>query len=181
MASTSFVNIDFGMRKVLIIGSGGSGKSTFASHLGQLTNLDVIHLDQLYWRSGWVETPKHEWLEIVSGILNRDQWIIDGNYSGTLEVRLKACDTIVFLDLPRTICVWRIVWRMITNWRRTRPDMTPGCPEKFNLGFIRWVWDYPVQTKPGMVRLLEDYRRTRRVITLNSRRAVRDFLSSFES
>lgn len=109
MVPTSFVNIDFErLRKVLIIGSGGSGKSTLANRLGQRTNLEVIHLDQLYWRSGWVETPKAEWLEIVSDIVKRDQWIIDGNYSGTLEPRFKACDTIIFLDLPRTVCVWRI-------------------------------------------------------------------------
>lgn len=69
----------------------------------------------------------------------------------------------------------------MTNWRRTRPDMSAGCPEQFNPEFIRWVWNYPSQTKTGVVRLLEDYRGTRLVITLDSRRAVREFLSKFES
>ncbi len=83
------------MRRVLVIGSGGAGKSTFARRLGDILQIDVIHLDTFYWRPGWVETPKPEWREIVLGLVQRESWIMDGNFSGTLEQRLEACDTVI--------------------------------------------------------------------------------------
>lgn len=90
------------MKRVLVIGSGGSGESTLARRLGELLHLEVKHLDQLYWRSGWHEPPKNEWLETVKELTSADSWIMDRNFGGTLEVRIQRCDTIVFLDLPRT-------------------------------------------------------------------------------
>ena len=86
--------LDNGMRKVLVIGSGGAGKSTFARRLGALLELEVIHLDSLYWSAGWVEMPKAEWQRVVEELLSRRAWIIDGNYSGTLQMRLEACERV---------------------------------------------------------------------------------------
>src|SRR5688572_10638339 len=100
-----------GMRRILVIGSGGAGKSTVAARLGQSLGLEVFHLDKFFWRPGWVESPREEWSETVTELISRDSWIIDGNYSGTLEMRIRRCDTIVFLDLPRLLCLWRIVQR----------------------------------------------------------------------
>ena len=88
------------MRKVLVIGSGGAGKSTFASKLSKRTGLPLIHLDSLYWRPGWIETSTAEWDQTIEHLLGRDTWIMDGNYGRTLERRLAACDTVIFLDLP---------------------------------------------------------------------------------
>lgn len=85
------------MRKVLVIGSGGAGKTTFAKRLSKILNIEVIHLDALYWNPGWVETPELEWRKIVEGLIVRDSWIMDGNYSGTLDLRIKACDTVIIL------------------------------------------------------------------------------------
>src|SRR6266436_5243884 len=101
------------MKRVLIIGSGGAGKSTFARRLNNILNLGLIHLDTLYWNPGWVETPKPEWRAIVEGLLGKDSWIIDGNYSGTLDIRIAACDTIIFLDIGRATCAWRILKRLL--------------------------------------------------------------------
>src|SRR6266404_5200610 len=121
------------MKKILIIGSGGAGKSTFAARLGKVLELDVIHLDKLYWKPGWVETPKEEWKEIVEEIVKRDSWIIDGNYGGTREIRLRACDTVILLDTPRYICIYRILKRALLYRNRTRPDMGTSCREKLDL------------------------------------------------
>jgi adenylate kinase family enzyme len=85
------------MKKVLVIGSGGAGKSVFARQLGQVLNIDVVHLDALYWHPGWAETPRAEWRKVIEGLVRRDAWIIDGNYSNTLDFRLEACDTVIFL------------------------------------------------------------------------------------
>jgi adenylate kinase family enzyme len=89
------------MKRVLVLGSGGAGKSTFARRLGDLLNIEVKHLDKFYWRSGWTEPAKDEWLKIVNELTRGDSWIIDGNYGGTIEARLERCDTVVFLDMPR--------------------------------------------------------------------------------
>src|SRR5687768_10312617 len=96
------------MKKILVIGSGGSGKSTLARQLGELLGIEVKHLDRLYWQAGWTEPSKEEWLHKVKALTSEDSWVMDGNFGGTLEVRMQRCDTIVFLDLPRPLCLWRI-------------------------------------------------------------------------
>jgi adenylate kinase family enzyme len=165
------------MRKVLVIGSGGAGKSTFAKRLGARLKVAVIHLDSHYWRPGWVETPKAEWLKTVEELLERDSWVMDGNYSGTLDHRLKACDTVIFLDLPRTVCLWRVLKRLLMHWRRSRPDMAAGCPENFNLDFIRWVWNYPQRARPKVIRVLGEQAGGKKIIRLQSRAEVEKFLA----
>lgn len=130
------------MQRVLIIGPCGSGKSTLARELGPKLGLTVFHMDQLNWKTGWVESSKDEIRERLSAILAMDRWLIDGNYGGTLEPRLKRADTIVYLDYPIRLCVGRLLRRIWTYRGRTRPDMTEGCPERFDLPFlfylIRW-------------------------------------------
>src|SRR5215211_7294532 len=136
------------MKRILVIGSGGAGKSTVSTKLGQLLNLEVHHLDKFYWRPGWVETPPEEWRETVTELIGRDSWIIDGNYSGTLELRIQKCDTIVFLDLPRLLCLWRIVKRNFRYRNGGRPDIAAGCPEKLDAEFVSWVWNYATRSRP---------------------------------
>lgn len=166
------------MRKILVIGSGGSGKSTFAERLGVRTGLPVIHLDSLFWRAGWCEPPRDEWAARVDELLKRDEWIMDGNYGGTLERRLAACDTVVFLDLPRVLCLWRIIWRSVRYRGRSRPDMAEGCPERLTWEFVRWVWGYPRTRRPGVLKKLGELREGQKVYVLRSRREVRRFLEA---
>src|SRR5687767_2312220 len=118
------------MQKVLVIGSSGAGKSVFAARLAERAGLPLIHLDAIYWKPGWIKTQKDEWTGRVDELLARDGWVMDGNYAGTLDRRLAACDTVVFLDLPRTVCLWRAVKRRIVYRHGSRPDMTPGCNER---------------------------------------------------
>jgi adenylate kinase family enzyme len=166
------------MRKVLVIGSAGAGKSTFAKRLGDLLALEVIHLDALYWNRGWVETPKDEWLKKTVELLNRDSWIIDGNYSNTLELRFGACDTVIFLDIERRICLWRVVKRSIKYWHSERPDMAEGCPEQFNWEFMKWIWDYPRRTRPRVVELLRSRSQNKTVIWLRTGAEIEKLLTS---
>jgi adenylate kinase family enzyme len=168
------------MRKILVIGSSGSGKSTFATRLGTLLNLEVSHLDKLFWRSGWSEPAPEEWLQIVTALTERDSWILDGNYTGTLELRVKKCDTVIFLDLSRWLCLWRIVTRVLRYRKENRPDMAEGCPEKLDLEFVLWVWNYPRRTKPKVVKLLCESCEGKEIVWLRSRREVERFLARFE-
>lgn len=166
------------MRRVLVIGSGGAGKSTFAARLAEHTGLPLIHLDRLYWRPGWTEPPGDEWAETVEQLVQRERWIMDGNYGGTLERRLAACDTVVFLDLPRTVCLTRVLRRRIRFRGRARPDMTPGCPERLSWEFIRWIWTYPARRRPKILKRLYELRAGQRAVILRSQRAVEEFFRS---
>jgi len=166
------------MRKVIVIGSGGAGKSTFAARLGERTGLPVIHLDALFWRAGWQETPRDEWGARVDELLKRDEWIMDGNYGGTMDRRLAACDTVIFLDFLRTLCLWRVVKRRMRFRGRTRPDMAEGCQERLNLEFVRWIWTYPRANRPGVLKKLSELGEGQRVIVLRSPREARRFLEA---
>ena len=162
------------MKRVLVIGSGGAGKSTFAKRLHEILEIEVIHLDTLYWNPGWVETPKDEWEKIVRELTQRDSWIIDGNYSGTLDIRIAACDTVIFLDVARTVCLWRVFKRVLFFRNGRRTDMAEGCDERFNLEFMKWIWDYPKRTRPKVLKLLKDS--SKNVVRLRTRYDIERFL-----
>ena len=133
------------MQRVAVIGPGGAGKTTFARALGTKTGLDVVHLDTLFWKPGWVETPRDEWRAMQEEVVARDAWIIDGNFGATLDVRLSRADTVVFLDFPRALCLRRAVVRAIRN--HGKPTQAEGCPEGFEVEFYRWIWSYPKESR----------------------------------
>jgi adenylate kinase family enzyme len=166
------------MQRILIIGSGGSGKSTLSIRLGSLLGLPVIHLDTLYWSPGWVEPDKSQWAKTVRQVIEQDSWILDGNYSGTLAERIEACDTVIFLDVSRSICVWRVLKRAINHRGRTRPDMSAGCPERLNLTFLLWIWNYPNRSRRKVLELLDRARATKNVVHLRTRRDVERFIEA---
>jgi adenylate kinase family enzyme len=165
------------VRRVLVIGSGGAGKSTLAVRIGERLGLPVVHLDALYWRPGWVPTPADEWARTVGRLAARDAWVMDGNYGGTLDARLAACDTVVFLDLPRWLCAWRVARRVLRFHGRSRPSMAPGCPERLSLEFLRWVWEYPRQRRPGVLRRLAALDAGQRAVILRSTADVDRFVA----
>jgi len=165
------------MNRVVVIGSGGSGKSTFSRELGLVTGIPVIHLDREYWRPGWEETPKDEWAIRVAEMLGGERWIIDGNFGGTREMRMRAADTIIFLDLPRRVCLYRILKRTVKYYGRSRPDMAEGCNERLDLEFILWVWNYRNRGRKRILAELEGLG-DRRVIILKNRRQVIEFLAA---
>jgi adenylate kinase family enzyme len=169
------------VRKILVIGSGGAGKSTFARKLGGRLGLEVIHLDREHWRPGWVEMPKDEWRRKVEELAARESWVMDGNYSGTLDVRLAACDTVIFLDLPRAVCLWRVLKRAATYRGTSRPDMAEGCPEKIDFEFVKWVWGYRSGSRPKVLALLERHSRGKQIIRLRTRAEVESFLANVGS
>ena len=164
------------MQRVLVIGSGGAGKSTFAAQLAQRTGLPLIHLDRHYWRAGWIEPAKDEWLAKVDELVAGERWIMDGNFGGTMERRLAACDTVVFLDVSRWVCLWRVISRRLRHRGEARPDMTPGCHERLDASFLWWIFNYPERSKPKVLRRLAALRPEQRVVVLHSRREVEAFL-----
>jgi len=108
---------------VAVVGSGGAGKSTFARALGGVTGLPVVHLDEHYWRPGWVEPSKTEWSAIQTDLVSRDRWIMDGNYGGTFDVRFARADTVIVLSLPRAACLVGSTRRFSNGSGGTRPTV----------------------------------------------------------
>ena len=92
------------MKRIIVIGSSGAGKTRLSQRLSKILGIGLIHIDRVYWKPDWVEPTKGEWRVKLDEILKRDSWIIDGNYSATLDMRLAACDTAIFLDIRRTLC-----------------------------------------------------------------------------
>ncbi|MEP6697056.1 MAG: TIGR03086 family metal-binding protein [Pseudonocardiales bacterium] len=139
------------MQRIVVAGSGGAGKSTVAREIGTRLGLPVVHLDQLFWRPGWLETPRDEWAQVVRVMTARQHWVMDGNYSGTVDVRLARADAVVLVDLPRLLCLSRVLRRWWRYRGSARPDMTPGCRERLTWAFVRWIWMYPHRSRPKLL------------------------------
>ena len=136
----------------------------------------MIHLDQLAFRPGWVSVPKDEWRAQQESIVQGESWIIDGNRESTMPIRLGACDTVIFLDYPRAVSTFRALKRQLLN--RGRSVQAEGCPERLDVGFIRWVWRYNTAHRPRTLRLISEHARTAQLITLRRPRETERFLSS---
>jgi adenylate kinase family enzyme len=143
--------------RILIIGSPGSGKSTLARALAARTGLPLHHLDQLYWQPGWVETPRPAFEARLATVTAEPRWIIDGNYSGTLAMRLAAADRVILLDLSPFRCAWRIVRRWLATRGRVRADMAPDCPERLDWGFLWYVLSFRLRVLPRVEAKLAGY------------------------
>ena len=163
----------------MVIGSGGAGKTTVARRIAAATGLPLVHLDRLFWRPGWVRTPTAEWHRLMEDLVAADRWVIDGNYGGTMDLRLAAADTVVFLDVSRLRCLARIGRRALLHRGRTRDDMTPGCPERVTWEFVRWVWSYPAIHRPRILSTLSAFEAAGgRVAVLRTDSETREFLSA---
>ena len=165
------------MERILIIGCSGSGKSTLARALGKKLELPVVHLDQLWWREGWQNVSVDDFDAKLAAVLVRDRWIIDGNYSRTMEQRLERCDTVVYLDFSRWTCLWGMLQRVLGSYGKVRPDMAPGCPERFDWEFIRWIWNYNKRNRPDNELHLAKARHAEKIV-LKNRKQVRAFLQT---
>lgn len=164
------------MKKVLVIGSSGAGKSTFSRRLSDLTGIEIIHLDKIYWKPKWTEPSKEEWKATLEKATGGEKWIMDGNYSNTLDIRIPACDTVIFLETPRALCVYRVLKRVAFSYKKTRPDMAADCVERFDWEFIKWIWDFENRSKPKIERFLEQFKNEKTIIRLRSKSEVEDFL-----
>ncbi|MEO5704753.1 MAG: AAA family ATPase, partial [Candidatus Limnocylindrales bacterium] len=164
------------MKRVAVIGGGGAGKSKFARELGERTALPVIHLDRLYWKPGWVPMPEDAWQALHAELIEPDRWIIDGNYGSTMESRLAAPDTVVFLDLPRLVSIRGALQRHWRYRRGGRPDAAPGLQERIDLKFLWWIFRYPDTRRPAVLARLAKLPATTQVFRIRSRREAREML-----
>lgn len=167
-------------RRWMVLGASGGGKSTYSRKLAEVLGLPTIHLDLEYWRPGWVEPPKPEWREKVAELASRDAWVMDGNYSGTLDLRAPRAEVAILLDPPVWTSLAGVYRRKLQYKNETRPDLPEGCPEQWpDLQFLHWIVSYKWRSRPRVLRLLGEAPHVR-FFHLKSRRAAGDLLSELE-
>lgn len=163
------------MEKIIIIGSPGAGKSTFARALRDRTGLPLFYLDRLWHKADKTNVSREEFDAALDDILRRDRWIIDGNYIRTMERRLQACDTVFLLDLPAEACLEGARARV----GKAHEDL-PWIETEFDPEFRQWILDFPKDQLPVIYELLERYRAGRRVVIFRSREEADEWISRSE-
>jgi adenylate kinase family enzyme len=166
------------MERIIIIGCGGSGKSTLAQLLGEKLTLPVVHLDQIWWAPGnWQHRQREEFDELLKAEVEKTRWIMDGNFNRTIETRLEKCDTVIYLDYSRWICLFSWLKRVITNWGKAREDMAPGCAEWFDPEMAAWIWTFNKKNRERYHRLLSQ-QTEKTVYIFKNRRQLKEFLNT---
>lgn len=172
------------MKRIMVIGvSAGAGKSTFARQLGRILDIEVHHLDTLYWKPGWVEATLDEFSAGQKDMAKKDQWIIEGNYSSTQRIRSEHADTIIYLEVPLALCLYRVVKRWWANRGKTRPDLGEGCPEKINWDFIWFILSTYHRRKRNLaarLRLLQSAGPEKSVHILKGKKEIQAFLNEIK-
>ncbi|MEK4921217.1 topology modulation protein [Cytobacillus sp. FSL R5-0569] len=169
------------MKKIMVIGvSAGVGKSTFARKLSKKLQIDVHHLDTLYWLPNWKESTEERFVHLQQGIIKQPEWIIEGNYTSTFPIRTAAADTIIYLELPLSTCLYRIFKRRIQFHKRSRPDIAEGCHEKIDWIFFKFIVTTYYRRKTKMHERFRKYKDTKpnlKIITLRSSKEIAAFLT----
>ncbi len=155
--------------RIMIIGSGGAGKSTLAREMGQLLKLPVHHLDLHYWQPGWQAAPAHEWSEFLKKLVVEPEWIIDGNYGRTMDIRMEKADVIIFMDVSPWVAICRVFKRRLQYHGRSRPDLNAGCPERIDWEFVKYVGNFRKNKRPEIRQKLQEIVGAMIVIIRNSK------------
>jgi len=163
-------------KRILILGCSGAGKSTLARSLHKELDLPIIHLDQHYWKPNWIESTKAEWTAKVAELIKDDEWIMDGNYGGTLDMRIERADTIIFKDASTFTCLYRVIRRIFKYRGQVRPDMTEGCIERFDLEFFHYVLVYNLVRRKTILKKISAFDQDKQVIITRSQLDVVDKL-----
>lgn len=163
------------MKRIMIIGPGNAGKSTLAIKLGKSLNLPVYHLDKIFWLPNWVTIDREKFIEEQSKITLMDQWIIEGDFKKTYEIRAKRADTIIYLNLPRRVIIPRFFKRVYKYRKQIRPDMTEGNKEKINLDYIKWQYSYD---RNSPMDLVKKYKNSKEVYVLSNKKEINNFFGN---
>jgi len=128
------------MRRIMIIGQPGAGKSTLAREIGVIAHLPVFHIDHIHYRSGWIERAGAEKDALCADVHAKEEWVFEGGRSSTWPERLARADTLIWLDVGLPLRLWRVLSRTLRYHGRSRPDLPAGCPERFEAEFFAFIW-----------------------------------------
>ena len=166
------------MQKIIVIGNAGSGKTTFSKALAEKLNISLVHLDKIFWCGKWKHISRDEFDEKLENELQKDSWIIDGNFDRTIPRRLKECDTVFYLDMPVISCLWNSTKRVFKNYGYTRDDMGGYCPEKFDkhkLELYLSILNFNKKNKERYYEMLSK-EKDKKIIIFKNRKEIKEFL-----
>ncbi|WP_313198722.1 AAA family ATPase [Rhizobium sp.] len=165
--------------RVLVIGCSGGGKSTLSRRLSDHLQMPYISMDRdFYWLPGWVKRDRETTRALISEAVSRDRWIMDGTGSSSFELRMPRANMVVWVRMPRWLCLWGVFSRSLRHLGQTRPDMAPGCPERLaDREFLSFIWNFERQTSPRIVDGVRRFSPDCPVLILTSRRQMRQLLS----
>ena len=164
------------MKKVLVLGCCGAGKSTFSKKLHSILKLKLIHLDKYYHKPNWLEPEKEEWEKVLKQILRRKSFIMDGTYVESLDERIKKSDTIIYLDYSLIKCFFRVIKRVVIDLGKKRSDMAPGCKEEFDLEFLHFVLTFNSKNRKKILKKLDSVKENKKVYIFKSDKQADLFL-----
>lgn len=168
------------MKRILILGCAGCGKSTLAKKLGKMYDLEVLHLDTIYWKAGWIEEDPKVFKKLQEEFLPKPSWVIDGNYRETLDLRLNYCDTVIYLDYRRSVAIRGIFKRYFQYKNKERDSIANGCPEKIDRSFFMWVWHFNKKAKPLIMEKINKCENVD-VYVFKNRRSLNKFINNLNS
>lgn len=140
----------------MIFGRSGSGKTTFASDLHKITKLPLYHLDKYFFESNWIEKDYNEFMSIQHNIVNKEQWIIDGNSVKSLETRWSKANLVIYFNYSKYVCLYRLFKRLFQN-RSHFDDRAQNCKEKLRFKFIMYMWNFEKRVSKQIVDLQFKY------------------------
>lgn len=166
------------MKRIAIIGCAGSGKTTLALELQEIYKLPVYHLDCYYWKPNWQLPDFNDFLEIHDKLCDEPRWIIEGMYYRAMNHRLDRADTIIFLDMPRYLCIWRVLTRLSKNYGVVSKSSADQCPERFDLEFLTWIWHFNKRFRSAILILLKHVYADKQVHVISSSTELKRFIES---
>ncbi len=166
------------MRRVLVIGCSGAGKTTLSRRLAKTTGLPLIELDSLHWRPGWIAPATQEWRTEIAELVTRPAWIMDGNFAGSFDLRMPKADTVIWVDLPRHTCMRRVFVRIMRGYGRNRAGLPEGCPERLDWQFLHYIWTFNREHRPRIETALARFGSHLQLVHLSSKRDAADFLAA---
>ena len=167
------------MRRIVVVGSQGSGKTHLSLALGRKLGLPVIHLDALYWQPGWKPSDRTDFRARVAEAISGDGWIVDGSYSGLcLDLTVARADLFIALERSRWLCMWRVLQRSAFQRRGQRTDLPEGCPEQFDWDLVGQTWRWPTERRPQIEAERLQYGAHAPVVHLRTDREIAAFVEA---
>jgi adenylate kinase family enzyme len=155
--------------RIMVIGCSGSGKSKLCRNIAELCDMPHIPMDKhVFWLPGWVPRPKDERRLLIKSIVQSERWIMDGTDPSTFDIRVPRTDVIIWIRLPRFVSLFSAMKRVVWLYGRTRPEMAPGCPERFDFEFIRYIWTFEEVMVPQIEKALTANNKSTPVVKLKS-------------
>jgi len=166
-------------KRILVLGPSGAGKTYLSLRLSKLLSRQLIHLDAHFWKPGWISTPQVEWREFVAGLANSENWIMDGTYESTLDLRIPAADAVIFIDDWSMLRLFRVLARRFGGGDKNRPDAPPG--QKLDLDYLRYIFHFSKISGPIIENQLTRHGAGKVLLTLSGRSDIDRLIRQIEA